>query len=74
MEATHFGYELSPSPNDAKFTPSRNVDVSRFNSNDFQNNPPFPGMSPCPVVDATKIVNVCDASISYNLFHQSIFA
>ena len=66
---THFGYELSPSPNDAKFTPRRNVGESRFTSNDFQNNSPFAGISPWPVVEATKIVNVCDLSDSYNLHY-----
>lgn len=64
---THFGYELSPSPNDAKFTPRRNVGESRFTSNDFQNNSPFAGISPWPVVEVTKIVNVCDWSDSYTL-------
>ena len=69
---THFGYELSPKPNDAKFTPWRNVGDSRLTSNDFQNNRPFAGISPCPVVDATRIVNVCFLSDSY-LSHSVSF-
>lgn len=44
--ATHFGYELSPSPKDTKFTPWRNVGGSRLASSDVQNFRPFAGISP----------------------------
>ena len=62
---THFGYELSPNPNDAKLTPSRKVGGSRFKRSDLQNDRAFAGKSPCPVVETTNIVMVYKFSASY---------
>lgn len=61
----YLGYELSPSPNVAKFTPFKYVGGSFFSNSAFQNARAFAGRSPCPVVDTTKIVRVYECSTSY---------
>lgn len=64
--STYFGYELSPRPNIAKFTPFKYVGGSLFSKSAFQNARAFAGRSPCPVVDTTKIVRVYENSVSCN--------
>ena len=64
VQLTYFGYELSPRPNIAKFTPLKNVGGSLFSNNDFQNLRAFAGKSPWPVVDTTKMARAYEKRAS----------
>ncbi len=74
---SYFGYELEPSPNMENLTEPRQLVLLSFSRLRFrQNLLAFLGMSPCPVVDVTKMTRrACRISdyihVSFGKGHQS---